>query len=113
MRLSFGKNMDRMPDREIKECPMKKVIIILFMLITLPGCTPALNENTHVDYSKLKVGETVYVCGCPDMCCNSISKNPGGYCECNFPLKQGTVSKIQNGLIYVKVSGREKLFYNN
>jgi hypothetical protein len=92
---------------------MKKVIFMLFVLITLLGCTPPLNENNNVDLSKLKVGETVYVCGCPDMCCNSISKNPGGYCGCNFPLKPATVLKIQNGSIYVNVSGREKVFYNN
>lgn len=103
-------NMDQIPERKITEGQVRKVVLILFVLITLLGCTPALNENTDVDLSKLKVGDTVYVCGCPDMCCNSISRNPGGYCGCNFPLKQATVSKIQNGLIHVKVSGREKIF---
>jgi hypothetical protein len=102
-----------MHDRKIMEGQMKKIIVILFVLITILGCTPVLNENAHVDLSKLKVGETVYVCGCPDMCCNSISKDPNGHCDCNFPLKQGTVSKIKNNLIYVKVSNMEKVFYNN
>jgi hypothetical protein len=105
--------MDQTPDREKMEDQMKKMIAILFVLISILGCTPVLNENMNVDLKKLKVGDTVYVCGCPDMCCNSISKSPGGYCGCNFPLKQATVSKIQNGLIHVNVSGREKVFYSN
>jgi hypothetical protein len=100
-----------MSELQIMDGTMMKMMIVMFVLITILGCTPVLNENTSVDLSKLKVGETVYVCGCPDMCCNSISKNPGGYCECNFPLKQATVSKIQDNKAYVEVSGREKIFY--
>jgi hypothetical protein len=99
-----------MSEPQIMDGTMKKITIVMFLLITLLGCTPVLNENSNIDLSKLKAGETVYVCGCPDMCCNSISRNPGGYCGCNFPLKQGTVSKIQGSKVYVKVSGREKIF---
>jgi len=95
---------------ENNECLMKKGMIVLFALIVLLGCSSGRNENPKAVLETYEVGDTVYVCGCPMMCCNAISKTPGGRCPCNFPLRQGTVKKIQDGKVYVNVSGREKRF---
>ena len=90
---------------------MKKGIIILIALLIIPGCAPGGNEIKTADPEKLKIGETVYVCGCPMMCCNTISRAPGGRCACNVPLKKGSVSGIRDGMVYVKADdGREKRF---
>ncbi|MDD5167951.1 MAG: hypothetical protein PHN75_03960 [Syntrophales bacterium] len=85
-------------------------MIILVALIVLLGCTTGHNENPKAELEKLKIGETVYVCGCPMMCCNVIHKTPNGRCLCNVPLKEGIVSRIQDGKVHVKVSNREKSF---
>jgi hypothetical protein len=91
---------------------MKKGLIILIALIVLLSCTAGRNEVQTADIEKLKIGETVYVCGCPMMCCNSIFTTAGGRCACNHPLRKGTVSTIQDGRVYVKIDdGREKRFF--
>ncbi len=91
---------------------MKHGLIFLIVLIVLLGCTGGRNEFPQASLEKLEGGETVYVCGCPMMCCNSISKIAGGRCACNQPLRKGTVSKIQDGRVYVKIDdGRVKRFF--
>lgn len=91
---------------------MKKGITILIALIVLLGCTAGRNEIQPADLAKLEIGETVYVCGCPMMCCNSISRTAGGRCACNHPLQKGTVARIQDGRVSVKIDdGREKRFF--
>jgi hypothetical protein len=94
----------------MSEGPLKTRMVILLAVIALLSCTSGRNENPKAVTETYVISESVYVCGCPMMCCNSISKTPNGRCSCNFPLKQGTVSKIQDGRVYVKVSGREKSF---
>jgi hypothetical protein len=88
---------------------MLKGLIILIALQSLLGCSLDRHESGETALETLKAGETVYVCGCPMMCCNSISRMPGR-CVCNFPLRPGTVSKILNRKVYVTVDGREKRF---
>jgi hypothetical protein len=91
---------------------MKQGVIFLIAFIVLLGCTPGRNDVQTADLSKLKTGETVYVCGCPMMCCNSISRTAGGRCDCNQPLQKGTVSRIQDDRVYVRIDdGREKRFF--
>ncbi len=90
---------------------MKKGIFILSAMIILLGCSAGRSENQNIAVEKYEIGESVYVCGCPMMCCNSISKAPKGRCSCNFPLKQGKVSRVQRGIVYVHVSGLEKPFF--
>ncbi|MGE5855467.1 MAG: hypothetical protein ACM34C_02795 [Syntrophaceae bacterium] len=99
--------MPPIPVRKLIEVPMKGRIL-LFALIVLLGCSAGHNEKTKAVPETFEIGESVYVCGCPMMCCNSISRSPGGRCTCNVPLKQGTISRIQGGIAFVKVSGREK-----
>lgn len=94
----------------VKREPMKKRMIILLAILALLGCAVEKNDKPKVVLSDLKIGESVYVCGCPMMCCNSISRSPGR-CICNVPLKPGTVARIKNGKVYVAVSGREKVFF--
>ncbi len=104
--------MDRMSFWKMREGPMKQGLISLIILIVLLGCTAGRNEFPQASLEKLAVGETVYVCGCPMMCCNSISKIAGRRCDCNQPLRKGTVSNIQDGRVYVKIDdGREKRFF--
>ncbi len=106
--------MDRMPFQKMSDGLMKQGLIFLIALIVLLGCTAGRNEFSKVSVEKLEVGETVYVCGCPMMCCNSISRTAGRRCDCNQPLRKGTVSRIQDGRVYVKIDdGREKRFFIN
>jgi hypothetical protein len=78
----------------------------------LIGCgSPRQDEKPSSSSDEYQAGETVYVCGCPMMCCNSISRNPDGRCICNMPLRKGTVSKIQDRIIIVTVFGREKVIF--
>lgn len=91
---------------------MKRGIPILIALLLLLGCSTGRNETAKNPLEEFKAGEPAYVCGCPLMCCNSISRVPGGRCTCNVPLRKGTVSRIQDGKVYVKIDdGREKRFF--
>jgi len=100
-----------MPFRKNVEGPMKKRMIILFVVIVLAGCGTGRDGNPKAVPESFKVGESVYVCGCPMMCCNSVSKEPGR-CACNVPLRKGNVSRIREGAVFVKIDdGREKRFF--
>lgn len=88
---------------------MKKWIILL-MLAVLLGCSAERTEEPKLVLTSLKVGEKVYVCGCPMMCCHSISRGPGR-CACNVPLRRGDITSIQDGKIHVRVAGREKVIF--
>lgn len=91
---------------------MKQGLIFSIALIVLLSCTAGRNDIQKADLDKLEIGETVYVCGCPMMCCNSISRTAGGRCACNHPLRKATVSRVQDGRVYVKLDdGREKRFF--
>ena len=83
-----------------------KILLILSMLLMLTGC-PEGSNGTENKAGSFRVGEEIYVCGCPMMCCNSYSREPGR-CICNVPLRKATVSRIHNGKTYVTVNGRVK-----
>jgi len=90
---------------------MNLMIVVLASAI-LMGCNPSRqDEKLPTSSDPFQIGETVYVCGCPMMCCNSISRNPDGRCICNMPLRKGTVSKIQDHILVVSVFGREKIIF--
>jgi len=87
-------------------------MIVIMAAALLIGCSsPRQDEKQPSSSEEYQAGETVYVCGCPMMCCNSISRNPEGRCICNMPLKRGTVLKIQDRIIIVTVFGREKIIF--
>ncbi len=91
---------------------MKKGLIIMIALIVLLGCTGGRTDIQPADLEKLEIGEAAYICGCPMMCCNSISRVPGGRCACTVPLRKGTVSAIREGMVYVTIDdGRQKRFF--
>jgi hypothetical protein len=91
---------------------MLMLMIAIVAATLLFGCSsPRQDENLLAAFEEYQIGETVYVCGCPMMCCNSISRNPDGRCLCNMPLRKGTVSRIQDHLIIVTVFGREKVIF--
>jgi len=103
--------MDRIPSlKDIKD-PIRKGIVVLVALVALWGCSAGRNENPKAVLEEFKIGEVVYVCGCPMTCCNSISKAPDGRCDCRFRLRKGIVSRIQDGKVYVQIPGREKSFF--
>ncbi|MCX5882694.1 MAG: hypothetical protein NTU74_13110 [Deltaproteobacteria bacterium] len=77
----------------------------------LIGCNPSRQDEKLLSSEGYQIGETVYVCGCPMMCCNSLSRDPDGRCLCNMPLRKGTISKIQDHIIIVTVFGREKVIF--
>jgi hypothetical protein len=88
------------------------LMIVVVAAAVLIGCTPSgQDEKFPSSIEQFQIGETVYVCGCPMMCCDTISRNPDGRCACNMPLRKGTVSKIQDHMIIVSVFGREKIVF--
>jgi hypothetical protein len=91
---------------------MIKLVILIVTATLLIGCGPSRqDEKPPLASEKYQIGETVYVCGCPMMCCNSISRNPNGRCACNMPLKKGIVTNIQGHILLVTISGREKIVF--
>ena len=85
----------------------KALLLVLSMMLVLTGCLEA--NRTEKKSESYRVGEDIYVCGCPLMCCNSYSKEPGR-CICNVPLRKAAVTRIHNGVMYVTVNGRVKSF---
>lgn len=87
---------------------IKKLLLILGMMLVLTGCLEANRADKKSE--SYQVGEDIYVCGCPMMCCNSYSREPGR-CICNVPLRKATVTRIHNGKMYVTATnGRVKSF---
>lgn len=90
---------------------IKRMIAIMAATILI-GCSPSREaEQQPPFFEEYRIGETVYVCGCPRMCCNSISRDPDGRCVCNTPMRKGTVSKNQDHVLLVMVFGREKIIF--
>jgi hypothetical protein len=88
------------------------LLIVVVAAAILTGCSPSGQDEIQPSSAEnFQIGETVYVCGCPMMCCNSISRKPGGRCLCNMPLRKAIVSKIQDNILIVTVFGREKVIY--
>jgi len=90
---------------------MIKFMIAVVVATLLIGCNPSRQDEKLLAPEQYQIGETVYVCGCPMMCCNSLSRDPDGRCLCNMPLRKGTISKIQDHIIIVTVFGREKVIF--
>ena len=91
---------------------MIKLMIAIVAATLLFGCSPSKqDEKLPSSSEEYRIGETVYVCGCPMMCCNSLSRNADDRCLCNMPLKKGTVSKIRDHIVIVTVFGREKIIF--
>jgi hypothetical protein len=90
---------------------MKHLIAIVVALFFFGCGAPRQDENLPSTIDSYQVGETVYVCGCPMMCCNYMSRKPEGRCFCNMPLRKGVVSKIHENIVIVTVWGREKIIY--
>ncbi len=88
--------------------PVRKLVIAVLLTAILVNCSSVRQEDSRPLSTEYKVDETVYVCGCPMMCCNIISKDANGRCICNVPLKEGIVSRIDGHKVAVTVSGRGK-----
>ncbi len=91
-----------------RRIPVKSLVITAILTAILINCSSVRQEDSRPVSQEYKVGETVYVCGCPMMCCNIISKDANGRCICNVPLKEGIVSRIDGHKVVVTVSGRGK-----
>ena len=102
--------MDPAPSPHIFAAFLKKRMLPTIVLIMLFSCTLGGDEHPGLSQRDFRVGETAWVCGCPMMCCNFISRSPGGRCVCNVRSQKGTVVRIEGSKVYVNVSGREKSF---
>jgi len=84
-------------------------ILLVSVMLILTGIPEASGAEKSTE--PFRVGDVIYVCGCPMMCCNSYSRNPGK-CICNVPLRKGTITKIHNRKMFVTVDGgRVKSFF--
>lgn len=84
-------------------------ILLVSMMLILAGGPESHGEEKKPE--PFRVGDVIYVCGCPMMCCNSYSRNPGK-CICSVPLRKGTITKIHNRKMFVTVDGgRVKSFF--
>jgi hypothetical protein len=79
---------------------MKRFAFIVLAALVLTACTDARTGPGRASPASWRVGQTVYVCGCPLMCCTSVSTHPG-MCACNVPLRKATIKRIENGLMIV------------
>ncbi len=93
-------------------------LLLFFLVNDRPKAAPEKpkigkngSDSHESALDKLEVGKGMYVCGCPMMCCNTISLIPNRSCACNFPLQKGIISKIHSGMIVVNASGREKIIF--
>lgn len=88
-----------------------RLIITISLLLTL-GCERTSTTDVSPPMKSYKIGETVYVCGCPPVCdCCIIASFPGGNCACNMPLKLGTVVREKNGSVTIQLDGRQKTIF--
>jgi hypothetical protein len=85
---------------------MRKVVIILFALLTVALLALAFaGTEGKMD---LKVGDEVYACNCGEKCpCLSMANKPGK-CTCGSDMVKAKVTKIDGDTAYLKADGWDK-----
>ena len=87
---------------------MKKCLLLmmaLLLVISVAGLVLA-DLGTKAKF-EAKAGDVIYVCGCGDGCdCGSLAKKEG-QCSCGKDLIKTSVTKIEKGLVYYKLDGKE------
>lgn len=88
---------------------MKRNLIVgLAVVFALVAATASFAASTGT--MKVKVGESIWVCGCGESCpCMSMA-NTKGVCACGKDLVQGKVTKVGKGTATVLVNGKEQVF---
>ena len=85
---------------------MKRVFSVMLaavLTLTLLSICLAELKGGKID---LKVGDEVYVCGCDNCPCYTLSRSPGK-CTCGNDLVKTKVSKIDGDKAYVAVKGKD------
>jgi hypothetical protein len=89
---------------------MKRTItfcsIALLAMLLMVGVSYAQTKNMM----KLSVGDQVYACNCGAKCdCDMLSDNPGK-CVCGEDLVKAEVTKVEEGMVTLKINGQERTF---
>ena len=88
-----------------------RLVITISLLLTL-GCERTSTTDVSLPMKSYKIGETVYVCGCPPVCnCCVIASFSNGNCACNMPLEQGIVVREKDGSVTIQLDGRQKTIF--
>jgi hypothetical protein len=79
------------------------LLAVWFLLVA----TVAYAESGKIN---LTAGDTVYVCGCGEVCpCETLSKQKGT-CGCGTALVEGKVVSVADGKAVVESGGKQRTF---
>ena len=82
---------------------MRKAVVLLAVL-TLVVVAVAFAANPKPAF---KIGNEVYVCNCPEVCCQTISKH-AGKCPCGIDMVKAKVTGTVKGEVTLLGAGWEK-----
>ncbi|WP_243368508.1 hypothetical protein [Fundidesulfovibrio soli] len=89
---------------------MKKLVSCLAVIFLMSLATVVFAAAPESQKPALKVGDTVYVCGCGSSCpCKSMSMKPAK-CTCNKEMVPSKVLRIEGDNAIFKVKGEEETF---
>ncbi len=87
---------------------MKKLILVVMALsLVVAAAGLVFAEKGSKGFYSAKAGDQIYVCGCGEGCKCGTLAGKEGECTCGKPLVKTTVTKVENGMVYYKVDGKE------
>lgn len=87
---------------------MKKLILVVMALsLVVAAAGLVFAEKGGKGFYSAKAGDQIYVCGCGEGCKCGTLAGKEGECTCGKPLVKTTVTKVENGMVYYKVDGKE------
>ncbi len=87
---------------------MKKWTVLLSVVVSLG--IAAFSVAADTSKMALKVGDSVFVCGCGEKCdCDSMARK-AAKCSCNKEMVKAKVTKVEEGKAYVMIDGKERAF---
>jgi len=75
--------------------------LLAFAGAALAADAPAAKEAPATPAGEVKVGDTLYVCGCGPGCACDTAKAGPGKCHCGKDLVKAKVTKVENGSVTV------------
>jgi hypothetical protein len=83
------------------------VVLMTVVAVGMAGLTMAAVEKGMIT---LKAGDKINVCGCGAGCpCETMSRKEGK-CTCNKDLVKATVTRVEEGKMFVMLNGKEQAF---